>query len=118
MEPTYQFPIQIGASGEMSLRAENSRQLLIKLVGTEHDLTQKSLVDQFRGFLMTKIKTYLAQIIRQQKINIFEIDEWLTAMSQELHGRLIPDFKEYGVSLERFFITTVVKPEDDRLPEI
>lgn len=114
MEPTYQFPIQIGASGEMSLRAENSRQLLIKLVGTEHGLSQKSLVEQFRSFLMTKIKTYLAQIIRQQKINIFEIDEWLTVMSQELHGRLTPDFREYGVSLEHFFVTTVVKPEEDR----
>ena len=35
MEPTYGFPISIGASGEMSLRAEDSRRLLVKLVGTE-----------------------------------------------------------------------------------
>lgn len=114
MEPTYAFPIQIGASGEMSLRVENARKLLIKLVGTQRDLTQKALVDQFRAFLMTKIKTYLAQVIRQQKINIFEIDEQLAVMSQELHERLIPDFKDYGVDLAHFFVTTVVKPEEDR----
>ena len=29
IEPTYKFPISIGASGEMSLRAENSRKLLV-----------------------------------------------------------------------------------------
>ncbi|MDR0875755.1 MAG: SPFH domain-containing protein, partial [Clostridiales Family XIII bacterium] len=35
VEPTYNFPIQIGASGEMNLRADDSRKLLIKVVGTE-----------------------------------------------------------------------------------
>ena len=34
VEPTYKFPLQIGASGEMSLRAEDSRKLLVKLIGT------------------------------------------------------------------------------------
>ena len=35
MEPTFNFPLAIGASGEMSLRVNDSRKLLIKLVGTE-----------------------------------------------------------------------------------
>ena len=34
VEPTYKFPLQIGASGEMALRAEDSRKLLMKVVGT------------------------------------------------------------------------------------
>ena len=32
IEPNYKFPIKIGASGEMSLRADDSRRLLIKVV--------------------------------------------------------------------------------------
>ncbi len=47
MEPTYKFPIKIGASGEMSLRAEDSRKLLVKIVGTEKAFTQQSLVQMF-----------------------------------------------------------------------
>lgn len=35
VEPTYGFPLSIGASGEMSLRANDSKKLLLKLVGTE-----------------------------------------------------------------------------------
>ena len=31
IEPNYKFPIKIGASGEMSLRADDSRRLLIKV---------------------------------------------------------------------------------------
>ena len=113
MEPTYGFPIQIGASGEMSLRAEDSRKLLLKLVGTERDLSQTRLTQYFRAFLMTKVKSYLAQVIREQKISIFEIDEHLNAMSQQLHTLLFDDFSDYGVALERFFVTTVVKPDGD-----
>ncbi len=114
IEPTYGFPISIGASGEMALRAEDSRKLLLKLVGTEKHLGQQQLVSFFRAFLMTKVKTYIAQIIKNNSINIFEIDENLELFSENLHKLLIPDFESYGVTLERFFVTNIVKPDGDK----
>ena len=114
IEPIYKFPIKIGASGEMSLRVEDSRKLLVKVVGTEKVLTQQALVQKFRAFLMTRIKTHMATQIKNQNINIFEIDENLVTLSEQLQTIFMPDFADYGLSLERFFITTIVKPEDDR----
>lgn len=114
IEPTYGFPISIGASGEMSLRAEDSRKLLLKLVGTENYLGQQKLISFFRAFLMTRVKTYIAQAMKSNAINIFELDENLTVFSDSIHKQLIPDFADYGVSLERFFVTNVVKPDGDR----
>ena len=114
MEPTYGFPISIGASGEMSLRVENSRKLLLKLVGTEAYLNQAKLVSFFRGFLMTKVKTYIAQAMKSQTISIFEIDEKLTVFSEEIKKLLVNDFLEYGISLEQFFVTNVAKPDGER----
>lgn len=114
LEPTYGFPISIGASGEMSLRAEDSRKLLLKLVGTENFLGQQKLVGFFRAFLMTRVKTYIAQVMKTNAINIFEIDENLTSFSDIIKKLLIPDFADYGISLERFLVTTVVKPDGDR----
>ena len=113
MEPTYNFPISIGASGEMSLRADDSRKLLLKLVGTENHLGQANLTKYFRAFLMTKVKSYIAQIIREQKISIFKIDEKLNELSSALLKMLQPDFADYGVALERFFVTTIVKPDGE-----
>lgn len=113
MEPTYNFPISIGASGEMSLRADDSRKLLLKLVGTENFLGQENLTRYFRAFLMTKVKSYIAQVIREQKISIFEIDERLNEISSVLLKMLQPDFADYGIALERFFITTIVKPDGE-----
>ena len=114
VEPTYNFPIQIGASGEMSLRVEDSRKLLVYIVGTEKGITQQNLVQKFRAFLLTRIKNHLASYIKSEKINIFEIDERLLNISEALHKTFTPDFMDYGVALERFFVTTIVKPEEDR----
>ena len=114
IDPTYEFPIAIGASGEMSLRADDSRRLLLKLVGTENYLSQQKLVSFFRAFLMTRVKTYIAQYMKNNAVSIFEIDEHLMAFSESLHSQLIPDFADYGISLERFFVTQIVKPEGDR----
>ena len=53
-------------------------------------------------------------MIKANAINIFEIDENLTAFSENIHKLLIPDFADYGIALERFFVTNIVKPDGDR----
>ena len=117
VEPTYGFPLTIGASGEMTLRVENSLKLLVKLVGTEAFLGQAQLAAYFRAFLMTKVKTYIASTIKAQKINIFEIDEQLQPLSDALKEQLRGDFDDYGIRLERFFVMNVVKPDGEPMYE-
>ena len=111
IEPTYGFPLAIGANGEMSLKVADSKRLLVNLVGTEKDLSQEKLVSYFRALLMTRVKTYIAQVMKTSAINIFEIDEHLLEFSNELKTRLEPTFSDYGISLERFFVTAVSKPD-------
>ena len=113
VEPTYKFPISIGASREMSLNVDDSRKLLVKLVGTERTFDRQQLTTYFRSILMTKVKTYIAQTMRTNAINIFEIDEQLEAFSTDIGNRLVPDFLDYGVRLKRFYVTTIVKPDGD-----
>ncbi len=114
VDPLYRFPISIGASGEMSLSVNDSRLLLVNLVGTENNLERQKLVSYFRGLLMTKVKSYIAQAMRTNKINIFEIDEHLEAFSDSIKEKLYEDFLEYGLNLNRFFVTTIVKPDGDK----
>ena len=74
LDPVYDFPLEIGACGEMSLSVNNSNKLLIKVVGTEKNLSQEQLTTFFRAFLMNRAKSVIAQEIRDKKISIFEID--------------------------------------------
>ncbi len=113
MEPTYQFPLSVGASGEMSLSVADSRRLLLKLVGTERSLDRAKLVSFFRGILMSRVKSYIAQMMRTGKISIFEIDERMEQFSEELREKLCEDFLEYGITLNRFFVTTIAKPDGE-----
>jgi hypothetical protein len=117
MEPTYKFPLKIGASGEMSLRVEDSRKLLVKIVGTENSLGQAGLTQMFRAFLMARVKPYLAQTMQNSQFGIFEVDSHMGELSEILHKQLLPDFMDYGISLERFFVTTIVKPDGDKAYE-
>ena len=125
MEPTYKFPLKIGASGEMSLRVEDSRKLLVKAAGTlperrdggEIALRRAELTAMFRAFLMARVKPHLAQTMQGGEFGIFEVDSRMSELSEVLHKQLIPDFMDYGISLERFFVTTVVKPEGDKAYE-
>ena len=57
---------------------------------------------------------YAVRSMKNNAVSIFEIDEHLTAFSESLHTQLKPDFADYGISLERFFVTQVVKPDGDR----
>jgi hypothetical protein len=113
VEPAYGFPIQIGAGGEMSLRVDDSRKLLVKVVGTEDGITHEAFVKKMRALLMTRIKNYLASYIKSEKINIFEIDEHLLRISSALLDNFKPDFGDYGLVMERFFVDRIIKPEED-----
>lgn len=114
LDPVYDFPLSIGACGEMSLSVANSVKLLLKVVGTEKRLTQVQLTQFFRAFLMNRVKTVLSSEIRSKCISIFEIDMYLGELSETIQERLKDDFFDYGVNLNSFLITTVVKPDDDR----
>ncbi len=114
VEPTYKFPLSIGASGEMSLSVADSRKLLVNLLGTECILERSQLVTFFRAFLMTRVKTYIAQEMKASAINIFEIDEQLESFSAAIKSKLDDDFLDYGVNLKRFFVTVIVKPDGDQ----
>lgn len=113
IEPTYNFPMEIGASGEMSLKIKDPASFLVRLVGTEESLSAEGLTKYFRAVLMTRVKSYLARTIKEQQLNIFEIDSYLDVLSDAIKQKLVIDFEDYGVSLIQFFISTVVRPEDD-----
>ena len=113
MEPTYKFPLQIGCSGEMTLSVSDSRRLLVKIVGTEKGLTQTELVQKFRAYLMSKIKPYIAATMQTAEFSIFEVDAHMDEISSALKEKLAPDFTEYGISLDKFFVTTIAKPDGE-----
>lgn len=113
MEPVYKFPVSLGVSGQLALAVTDSQRLLQKLNGTDRILDQNRLLSCFRSMLITKTKAFIARQVKDKQISVFEIDEYLEIFSNELLALLQPDFLDYGLQLTQFFITTIVKPEED-----
>jgi hypothetical protein len=74
-------------------------------------------MQMFRAFLMAKVKPYLAQTMQNNQFGIFEVDSHMGELSEVLHKQLMPDFMDYGLSLERFFVIFIVKPDGDKAYE-
>jgi len=114
LEPKYNFPIAIGACGEIRFKIEDSRKLLIKLVGIKNNFNTQSIDEFFSSYILMNVKTYISQIITKEKICIFEIDQQLEKFSEELKELLQKDLNEFGIKLDKFIITTIAKPESDK----
>lgn len=117
MEPQFNFPLSVGACGELALAVHDPRVLLLKIVGTEAALSQEHFLHYFKAFLQTRIKTVFANAIATQKLSIFEMDAHLEEFSEEVKKRLAPDFSEYGLNLTQLLVTTILKPDGDPIYE-
>lgn len=118
-DPASGLHIEIGASGEFNIRVTDSRKLLLKVVGTTGGLGQDQLLGIgngkgfFRSMVMTQVKSYLAQTIKENAINILEIDEHLMALSGALRERINAALDEYGLTMPEFYVSRIVTPDDD-----
>lgn len=118
IDPLTGVPLELGASGEMNLRVSDSRRLLLKLVGTGKTISwgdgmPGSLQAMFRPLIANGVKTNLASIIKNEAIDILEIDEKLDILSEHLRKKLLPGFEEYGLTIPQFYVNHVVLPEED-----
>ena len=118
-DPASGLHIEIGASGEFNIRVTDSRKLLLKVVGTTGGLGQDQLLGIgngkgfFRSMVMTQVKSYLAQTIKENAINILEIDEHLMSLSGALRERINAALDEYGLTMPEFYVSRIVTPDDD-----
>ena len=120
IDPLTGTPLELGASGEMNVAVDDGRKLLIKLVGTMKGIAweegpgfTKSLQASFRPLISNAVKTNLPAAIKQNEIDILEIDEKLDLISSSLVNKIQPGFEEYGLTIPQFYVNNVVLPEND-----
>lgn len=125
-DPMSGLYIELGACGEFNLCVSDSRKLVVKLVGAEAKLSQSQLLSTggqsgnvtgmhgyFRAMIMTYVKSFLAQSIKEKAINILEIDSYLEDLSLKLKEKINAGLAEYGLVMPEFYVTRVLMPEDD-----
>lgn len=122
-DPASGLHIEIGACGSFNIRVTDSRKLLMKIVGTTTEFTQGDLVAEgfscaammgkFKSLVMNKVKSILAKTIKNQSINILEIDEHIDELSSKLREEINVILDDYGLTMPEFFVTSIMTPDDD-----
>ena len=122
-DPASGLSLELGAYGEFNLRVINSRKLLVKLVGTTSELRNTDVVDspydikvisgKFKALVISKVKSILAKHIKDNNINVLEIDEHLEDLSISMKMEINKTLEEYGMTLPEFYVLKVLTPDDD-----
>ncbi|MBO5254401.1 MAG: SPFH domain-containing protein, partial [Opitutales bacterium] len=68
---------------------------------------------KFKALVMNKVKANIARIIKENNINILEIDEYIDVVSEKLRVAINEVLGEYGLVMPEFFVTSVMTPDDD-----
>lgn len=124
LDPESNIYVEIGACGTFNMAVADSRKLLIKLVGTEKSFGQDDLMGaegygteymsgKFKSLVMNKVKSNLARIIVNSKINVITIDQYIDLISERMKDVINEVLAEYGLYMPQFFITTIILPDDD-----
>lgn len=112
-DPKYSVFIPVRAFGQFGVRIENSKQFLVKLVGTLPIFDKANIVKHFRGLYLTKVKDAISSYLVHKQISIMEINAYIDELSLYLRERMQPVLAEYGIVLLNFYVNDISVPEDD-----
>lgn len=112
-DPKYAIFIPVRAFGQFGIRIENSKQFLVKLVGTLPIFDKTSIVKYFRGLYLTKVKDAISSYLVHKQISIMEINAYIEELSSHLQEKMQPVLEEYGIKLINFYVNDISVPEDD-----
>ena len=120
-DPASGLHVEIGASGNFNMRVTDAAKLILKLVGTTDGLMQSDVTGEgksygtgmFKALIINKVKANLARIIKEENLNILEIDAYLDVLSSKLMLDINDTLDEYGLTMPEFYVTSIVTPDDD-----
>lgn len=112
-DPSLQIPFEMQAHGQFAVRVVDSKQLLLKLVGTTTSFTQRTLQDYFYGIMISRIKDCVSNLIISEGLSHTEISSHLIDISEKVAPKLSNSLIKYGLTLEEFAVENISILKDD-----
>lgn len=116
VDPKYFVKLRVRAFGQMGLRLADHILFFRQLIGTMNfaDVVRfDKTLDFFKGILIQKMKTIIADIIINQKISALELTARLDEISGLAQGQIEREFTRFGFQIVNFFIKSINIPDED-----
>ena len=112
-DPKYGVLLNIGCFGQFGLRVADSRTLVTQLAGTLPHFDGDTVLDYFRGVILTRVKDQVAKVVIQKQISVTSITAYMDEISELIELRLRDEFAKYGLELLKFFVTSINVPDEE-----
>ena len=112
-DPKYGVLLNIGCFGQFGMRVADSRTLITQLAGTLPRFDSDTVLEYFRGVILTRVKDQIAKVVIQKGISVTAITAYIDEISELIEYRLRDEFAKYGLELLKFFVTSINVPDEE-----
>lgn len=117
----YQTQLPLFADGQYGVSVAESEKFLIKMVGNKDVFAESDLTDQAFGEFSTKVKSSIVQFMAGNAVGLKSVSAHLESLSDFIKSRLQPFWREYGLSLDKFYVNDIAidtsSPEGRKVSE-
>ena len=99
-------PLRIRANGNYAVRVVDPVLFIKEIVGTDGNFTTDEVTDQLRNIIVTRFIDALAE----SKIPAQDMAMNYNELSEFIHKKIQPEFKDYGIDVTKFLIATITFP--------
>lgn len=116
IDPKYYVRLRIRAYGQMGLKLTDYTAFFKELIGgmNQADLVKFDKIrDYYKGILVIKVKSVIAETILAEKVSALEITSKLDDLSEKVRAEISPEFEKYGFAVTNFYIQSINFPDED-----
>ncbi len=115
MDPVYGIPVDVRGYGDFSLRVEDGRKLMEKLVGQSQGFSQHEVQQFFSKLMATQVRSLISSTMQDNGLSPIGIDAHLAEMSLDAAKRIQPIFEPYGMAVNHFTIANISAADLDEM---
>lgn len=109
--------LELGACGTFNYEIADYEKFLFYVIGLgdvpSNGVQASELALKFRPNIVKVVKSDLAKEIRENNINILEVDEYTSEISEKLLIKINAEIAKFGIRLTDFIISNIMTPDDD-----
>ena len=98
-DPQFGVVTPLRGEGQFGLAVEDAEKFLLKLVGTLHSFDYETLRLYFKGIVLTRTSTLVANFVSERMVPVLQIASYLSEISEIVNSALTGEFAEYGLTM-------------------
>lgn len=116
IDPKYYVKLRIRAYGQMGIKLNDGSLFFKSLIGgmDSDDLVRYDKIkDFYRGLIVIKVKSIIADTIISEGISALEISTKLEEISEKVKNKIQMEFANYGFNVVNFYVQSINFPDED-----